>query len=957
MLCELWFAAVLSLVLCFPAAAMNRMSFNVAQQSADKALIEFARQAELQMLFPTERINQFTTHALQGNYSIEEALTLLLRDTGLSAELSGAGMLIVKITQPVGSAMKKKNWLSEFFSSLAVSATVVAYVTPSVTHAQEIGEAQLEEIIVTATKRDTDLQRTSIAIQVYSAETLQKEGKKRIDEIMNGTVGVQVQDGPGGASFYMRGINGTPFFNDTGGTSPGLSTVAIMVDGVVQARGEVVRGGTLDMAQVEVMRGPQSTTVGANSLVGAVSLVSNQPAFDYHASGSLEVGNYNLQALQAVLNMPLSSNQALRFAFSTNKRDGYASSGAGDSDLTNVRAKYRWQASTNLNLVLTAERQVIGGLGVTQGATTYAGFWEPYSPARAACTTTVLVDCYDQISGYPAQFGHVNTTTTYLQRSDAWNDGYPADSWPNDPFFTTKINTYSANLDWQLGFGTLTFIPSRQRINYKTTGPEVVATGSFIHYDHDQTVDQFDLRLASNNGTRLEWLAGLYYSDNSRNGPVSGQYQPGAATGTNVCPAAGSTGNPQGLYCFSWTDTLDSESKSSSVYGNLSFSLLETLRLSGALRYTKDEKSFTSSQPASNSLALGVGASDAPRIPYVYSNSGAGTWSKVTYRAGIEYDLTPAAMAYATYSTGYQAGDVAVAMGGSGIGVLPYACDRSSNANCSLPLLLKQATLGIKSQWLDRKLQANLEAFDTRYTNQLQVVTAYALDAAPYGVPTTTGCAFNVGDPVGTGGTGATAYHCVTDGASTNQVKSQGVDLDLIYLPTASDRIELSLEKLHSEQSAVSAQVATQAQLEAAGVPAAQAALLLDRFRTTAQGFGGLPQQNSPSTSINASYAHTFQMGARGSLTPKANWIHKSDYWTAGFPTGVRAVTNIQDDYNLYNAYLSWQSADGKFSVNGYVKNIESTPVLLNQGSRPGTAVAVSLDAPRTYGLVVSGNF
>jgi iron complex outermembrane receptor protein len=146
---------------------------------------------------------------------------------------------------------------------------------------------QLEEVIVTAEKREVDLQKTPISIQVYSGEDLKKQGKQRIDEIMGGVIGVTMQtDGGGSVVFNFRGLN-------TGlGAAPGTPNpggVALVIDGITQDRSDTLRGGTVDLAQVEVARGTQNSNLGAGSFAGSVSLVSNAPVLGkYEGNGSVQ---------------------------------------------------------------------------------------------------------------------------------------------------------------------------------------------------------------------------------------------------------------------------------------------------------------------------------------------------------------------------------------------------------------------------------------------------------------------------------------------------------------------------------------------------------------------------------------------------------------------------------------------------------------------------------------------
>ncbi|HTP38722.1 MAG TPA: TonB-dependent receptor plug domain-containing protein, partial [Steroidobacteraceae bacterium] len=262
---------------------------------------------------------------------------------------------------------------------------------------------QLEEVVVTAEKRAVNLQKVPESIQVKQGEDLRREGKKRIDDIMQGTVGIQAQDSQVGVTFFVRGV-------DSSAGMGGVVAVPILVDGVAQSRSESVRGSTLDLGQAEIMRGPQSTTLGANALAGAVSLVSNQPVLNQVAgNGSLEFGDFDKRTMEGVFNAPLSDTTALRVAYSSDKRKGYISAGAGDSDLRNVRAKLRWQPNQDLNSVFTVSQQDIGGNGVQSGVLLSQGYWHPVTPANAAAAGIVGSACGSTLPnvtlmGCPATF-------------------------------------------------------------------------------------------------------------------------------------------------------------------------------------------------------------------------------------------------------------------------------------------------------------------------------------------------------------------------------------------------------------------------------------------------------------------------------------------------------------------------------------------------------------------------
>lgn len=458
-------------------------------------------------------------------------------------------------------------------------------VMPAMAQTGDVGY-ELEEVVVTAELREVNLQKVSTSIQVTSGDELRREGKRRIDEIMAGAVGIQTQDSQNGVTFFVRGV-------DSGGTG-GVNSTPVLVDGVAQSRGEAVRGGTLDLARAEVMRGPQSTTLGANALSGAVSLVSNKPVFQYESSASLDVGNYHKATMEGVMNVPLSDNQAIRIAYSSEKRDGYYSNGAGESDLRNLRFKYRWQPSNDLDIVSTFSHQNIGGNGVsqltlltygqyrpwvsggayTQGSTlnelskcwsnssasnhtlvncdqstlglldpansvTFIGCTPYYGgatlnaagvPATSTLQTT-LGGTPDILGGCTPTFYPYNDGTNFRTRKNAWDDGSKRNAWANVPYRNSNIEQASVEINWTTDIGTVTFLPSWQYTHF--TSQEPYRAYQSMGADNYQRTKIADLRINSPNGDKLQWQAGYYYSDDRQDNRAITTNLPGIGMGMN----------------------------------------------------------------------------------------------------------------------------------------------------------------------------------------------------------------------------------------------------------------------------------------------------------------------------------------------------------------------------------------------------------------------------------------
>jgi len=844
----------------------------------------------------------------------------------------------------------------------------------------------LEQVIVTAEKRRADSQKTALAVQTFAGDALAREGKNRIDEVMEGLAGVQVQNSPTGAVFSIRGFDGgnagaTGSSNATSDVS-GNPGVAVIIDGVYQTRAEALRAGMVDVARVEVMRGTQSTTLGGNSLVGAVSLVSHQPVFERFGRASVELGNYNRQSFTGVLNTPLAEDHALRLAFQSSRRDGYTSSNGDNEDTQLLRVKYRWNPRDDLNLVLTAERSTIGGVGLNQGSLLYQGYWVPATPATLlpssaypAGTTVTGQGCISppRNSATPQTYATLGCAPTYLfnttaggavnyrDRPDPWNDGLPANAYQNNPHTANTLTTWAALLEWDLGFGQLNLSPSLQTTRRENVGRVQGPTTSLSVLD--QRTTQLDARLVSSERDKTwKWLAGLSYLDTKGSAATGFELYPGSGVGSVVaakgatpatynCPlSASGSGNAN---CYAWTYTPSVTQQTSSLYGNSTLTLLPALRLLAGARYQADKKGVTSSVFSYR----GGNVTGPDGIDFALPGEGTASWNKLTYRIGAEYDLTPSAMAYLTYATGYQPGQVS----------FDTAQVASPKVFVGAEETLKQLALGLKSRWFDNRLQFNAEAFSSRFKN-------YALNSGTVvtGLSATTGqgtgtCAHPSGTPLGTPATynAATGVFCAQDTPMPN-LSGDGVDIDVAWAFSPADRLTLAAEWLHTTiTSASSSSLTVQKIIDSissrgGSISAAQAAALYAQVSAGEQSMVGYRPSNSPKFSTNFSYQHRFALADASSLVARAQVVYKTSYWTSGQGSSLPLTAiapAVQPAYTLVHAYLSWTSADGRIDVSGYVRNLGNRVVLNNLNTGPQPWWTVTLGAPRTYGLTTSVKF
>jgi iron complex outermembrane recepter protein len=502
--------------------------------------------------------------------------------------------------------------------------------------------SQLEEIIVTAERREENIQTMPLSVVALGGNELVAEGKTRLEDALASVPGVHIQDNTltGGAPF-IRGVG--PAL----GTDP---SAAVSLDGVYQSEG--LFGSQFDVARVEVLRGPQGTLYGRNATAGSVNIITNSPTNKFEGSGSLQLGNYNSTRVEGMLNIPLSDNLAIRAAVLDSRHDGYMSNGTQDEDIKAGRVKVKYTPTDALTLSLGADYVKLGG--------------------------------------------HGNGSTQA-----------PLDS--NDPWKTTQLQgkqqssrkSVYGQLDWDVGIGTLTYIPAAYEVqvygDFQLLGADPAPAGMGLIVSWQRNRQQtHELRLASPVGQGLQWLAGAYYLDNKGTpNPVAGRLAEGAHE------------NPS-------DNAIATESKSKALFGQLTIPVIDQLRLIAGARYTWDEKSAYTIYYAPLVPAPPGPSSSYPGAPVIGTSSTTSLkTNKFTYKAGVEYDIAKDHLLYATYSTGFKAGGVN---------------DPVANTTYK-PEELNSIELGSKNRFMDNRAQLNVSAFHYDYKNY-QVFTV-ALTSSP----------------------------------------------------------------------------------------------------------------------------------------------------------------------------------------------------------------------------------
>jgi iron complex outermembrane receptor protein len=722
---------------------------------------------------------------------------------------------------------------------------------------QGASDSTLEEVVVTAEHRSADVQKTAIPMSVVTGAEIAKKGQTTIDEVLRDVPAIQIQSSPQGADVVLRGVGG----NDTGGISqdPDVST---FTDSVYSGLSATNLGSLYDVGRVEVLRGPQGTLYGRNSAGGAINILTNDPGSAFGAGVNVGVGSLNYRHLDAYVNLPASSTLGFRIAVDRDLRDGYYSNGAGELNNAGVRLKGKWTPSDAFSLLARID------------------YWRQQGYTE---TTVPIAN-----SGAPPPF-----LPTHPE--NPWNaeTSFPLNAQPvgND----NKIYTYSLQADWNLGFGTLTVIPTYTRstqIQYGCGGLFINPPGSCTTVANGNTVtgkqQTLEARLASPESSAIKWVIGAYSLDNKAD---------------QAGPAPGGAGG------VSWYATQSSNARPSSSYagfGQLTYPFSDKLRGTVGARYTVDEKKVLYGVCSSVDGVTCDGRYTSPvaNIKNSYNSS--------TYKLGVEYDLNPTAMAYLQVSSGYKAGGYSTAI----TPPTPY-----------LPEKLVNVEFGIKSRLLDDKLELNGDIYFYNYKDQqieLHPTLAWT-DILP---------AQYIPAAYLPGGAQANTYTPILD-VNAGDSKFKGVEAQMRYQITAHDLFSLSATYNHAVYGHFVVPIG-------GGPPG------INYGTATSYDLTGKQEGHAPLWSGNVGYQHVFEIGGN-ELTFNGNVRLQTENYTTIQQWFANGHT-IQPGYHQSDLNVTYGPKAGNWSVGVWGKNLENNAVV----TYVYPFFRQTLDISRTYGANVS---
>ncbi len=767
----------------------------------------------------------------------------------------------------------------------------------------------LEEIIVTAQFREQGLQSTPVAITAMTGAQLEQKSLSTVTDLNalapNLTAAKGTNTNGPSAQLFIRGVgqsDGHP------GLEPG---VGLYVDDVYRG---LLLGTDLDLTdidRVEVLRGPQGTLSGKNSLGGSLKLFSKKPSdqTDGYVQGTY--GDFNRIELRAGGNFTLVPDTLYaRVSGASKQIDGYMQridyfcthpgtspvntqipvvpncklGTEGGIDTQTLRVALRWIASDSIenNLIADATRdrsevpaqkliasnntqvtagggQLVpgGGSQYITGArsyTTYATFVQPGFTDPAP------------LNGKPGAGIHGATALTPIDPIDAWG--------------------LSDNISWKISDQyTLTSITGYRR--YSGTYSIQVGGSPFPAqllndtWSHRQFTEE--VRLNGTSFDRLDWTVGGYYYDQLAYFGGLKLLNPGTQT-TN--PATGAVAVNETI--FTGSDPIPSKSKSGFVHGV--YRLTDQLSLIGGVRYTKENKTYTFQRlnpygpgPSYNP----VGALDGSSKTY--------SGSRVDYRAGVEYQWTESLMTYAQWSTGFR---------GGGVNPRPFIVQQETT--------FKQETeqaseLGFKSDFLDHHVRVNAAAFYNQYNDIVLVNTAPMVIGA---------ISFPNSTPLNIG-----------------KAHIYGAELEIEARPFGGLQIDASAGYQHFKLTQLN---------QGVGVTVANVSLNTN-------------EPYAPDRQVNIGVQYVYQLGTAGTITPRIDGNYQSKFFTdiQNQPLGLVAGRT------LMNLRTTWKSASQDWETAAGVTNLTNKFYYINKvyGAPPTGITEGQPGAPREWFVTVKRNF
>jgi iron complex outermembrane receptor protein len=752
----------------------------------------------------------------------------------------------------------------------AGSANAQDAAAPAGASAGESSEGPLEQIVVTAERRATNLQDTPLSVVAITEEAAAAKGIEDLQDLAVFTPNLSISASRGNGNnipnFVIRGIAG-------GGGATGERGVGLYIDGVYVPRtsGSILR--VLDIERVEVLRGPQGTLFGRNSTGGAIRIFSRQPEDEFSGYLRGTVGNFDRRDLVAMLNVPVSDTLAIRMQGAWLNEDGYVTRGTqelGGTEDVIGRVTARWEPTSDASATFSflysdskadgtplvfREFDMRPGIeGVIQG--NYAD-WINDAFKLAGQAPLAAYNDPRIVTGDPFR-------APDLCLLDDFNPDYDAAcrQFNNNKYWQADLSTEFALAD-NVTVSTVTGVAKLDHegvSDYQLLGMEYRSDdieSEVLYTEIQLTTSLFD--------DAVDFITGGNYFFERSEAP---NYVINRR-GTSVFPATAGTPPNADAGLFRTADTFTrQESDSIGLFANATWHIADGLDFTGGLRYSHDKKDYTQRRFAEFLPNGALGAfrtAPGTNSTTVQDDS---TFEQIDYRATLDYDITPDIMAYATVSKAYKAGTYSYTIQSWTTGNNATGENQSAVIEPIPPEEVQNFEVGSRMMLFDNRVRFNPTLFYMKYTNRQ---AARQVACAPAGVGS-----------------------CPTVGFSINVVDSGDVDI-------WGGELDLQIA------------VTDEFTIDASGA-------ILDydvKDPVANSGPNLFPDAPSPSFNIGATYAADFGFGP---TTFNLNYAYVGEQET--HPTAVGDSAFRMEDYGIVNARIRLVPNDGAVSVTLFANNL-----------------------------------
>jgi iron complex outermembrane recepter protein len=855
-------------------------------------------------------------------------------------------------------------------------AALAAALLPAAASAQTetpSGDSGISEIVVTAQRREENLQSVPISVSAFGASEIAKKGLTDVSRL-EGLVP--------GFTFGRSGVDARPAIRGVRTESVDVNadtTIGFFIDGIYQSRSSQATLGFVDLERVEVQRGPQGTLYGRNTFGGNVSIVTAQPSVGKAlGGGDITVGSNGQIRVTGYANAPLGETVAIRLAGGYEKSNGWVKNinptggNLFDDDNTYLRAAIKFQPDDRMTATFKFDYASRGGAGGSAFGYKLVGsyFYTPTNAQLFNATPVILNTRGGNRDGVVDAPLTIDNGVPIF----AAGDPYRID---NEYRGALSLKNYSGTANFAYDFGPVTFKSITGYTDFKTTRTQDTDfSGNQIGADYQftsaKTYSQ-EFQLLSNGKGPFEYVLGAYYFKDKLNGTFINQQFPQIIRNVtpNITRAAAN-----GFY-----QQLRAETRSLAFYGQASYAITEQLKLTGGIRWTRDKKDFkfananailpliggTTIDATAITLATGPipessfgvqgGATNCTYVTIPLPQPGfrclaanttifngatfnTATFEKVTWRVGMDYQVTDRNLLYVSASTGFSSGGFNGSQAAAALGRATFN-----------PQTVTAFEIGSKNRFADNTIQLNLSLFYNRYSGlqeQRQIPT------------------------------GNTTLSIIEN---SGKARSYGAELEAIWQPVKALTFNASFAYLnarYTQYDQVAAPFGTSILIPDAAAPATivngVTVAPAGQRRIFAVGYncglipgtGGTGQPgaaygcdlkgnriaHSPDYSGSVSVQYDIDLGSVGKLSPYA----QLNFSGAFFGQPINSILDRQAAFSKLDLRLTWEY-DERFSLQAFVTNVTNKATATRFVYGGGGALQASYAPPRLWGLRGSVKF